>query len=298
MAAMDVPMSRRISDENLSCRLRREQAQTGAITASLAWNDPSDLDLHAHVELADGGSAHIFYRSKTGAGGTLDVDMHARDSDGIVEEPVENIFWQQPPAGSYSIRANLYKKRGGRDAVPFRMVLKCEGEEDRSFEGELKAGPDATTECFRFVLADGAIEMQEPRPWAQLKMPESLRGHRATHAARRPRHVARRAARAAGPGSKAALARAKASPIAKGKKAKLLVFKGLKLKTSSGLRKGDLTIGKKGRVVSLKKHQLGKANRWALATSRARAAKGVVGFRLLKKGGSFYNKVKEIFSDM
>merc|ERR1719327_1420177 len=99
------------------------------------------------------------------------------------------------------------------------MVLKCAGEEDRSFEGELRAGPDATAECFRFVHSDGAIEMQEPRPWAQLKMSEPLVGRIPTRAARRARHAARGAARAATAERRAALARAKVSSIARGKKA-------------------------------------------------------------------------------
>jgi len=41
------------------------------------------------------------------------------------------------------------------------------------------------------------------------------------------------------------------------------VFEGKKSKTSSGLSKGHLTKNKSGKIVSAKKHALGKKNSWA-----------------------------------
>lgn len=271
-----------ISDDNLNSRLQREQAKSGAVTASLAWNDPSDLDLHAHATLADGSSAHVFFRNKQGAGGVLDVDMHARDGS-IVDEPVEHIFWESPPAGTYSIRAHLYKKRGTQRAVRFRAVLKREGEEDLSVEGALGVGP-RTTECFRFEV-DAAGRVQVQKALAPAAGPVAARTAAATRGARPRAAVAQ-----------AKWAKGKASAVARGKGAKAQVYKGKKLKTSSGLKREDLTRGKRGKIVSLRKHRLGKANRWAQATAKARAAKGVSGFRLLKKGDSFYQMVKDIFA--
>jgi len=273
-----------ISDDNFNSRLQREQAKSGAITASLAWNDPSDLDLHAHVTLADGSSAHVFFRNKQSAGGVLDVDMHATDGS-IVDEPVENIFWESPPAGTYSIRAHLYKRRGTQRAVRFRAVLKREGEDDLSVEGALGVGT-RTAECFRFeVDSDGRARVQKVTTVAPAPAPARLAAARAT-----PPPSARLR-------SAVAKARGKTSAVARGKGAKALVYKGKKLKTSSGLKKEDLTRGKRGRIVSLRKHRLGKANKWAQATAKARSAKGVSGFRLLKKGDSFYQMVKHIFAE-
>lgn len=274
-----------ISDDNFNSRLQREQAKSGAITASLAWNDPSDLDLHAHVTLADGSSAHVFFRNKQGAGGVLDVDMHARDGS-TVDEPVENIFWESPPAGTYSIRAHLYKRRGTQRAVRFRAVLKREGEDDLSVEGALRA--TRTAECFRFeVDSDGRVQVQ--KTMAPAPAPARPATARATCNSTAPRSARLRSA--------VAKARGKTSAVARGKGAKALVYKGKKFKTSSGLKKEDLTRGKRGRIVSLRKHRLGKANKWAQATAKARAAKGVSGFRLLKKGDSFYQMVKDIFAE-
>jgi hypothetical protein len=51
--------SSRISEDNFNCRLQREKAKTGAVSMALAWNDPSDLDLHATIILSGGGSASI-----------------------------------------------------------------------------------------------------------------------------------------------------------------------------------------------------------------------------------------------
>jgi len=272
-----------ISDDNLNSRLQRERAKSGAITASLAWNDPSDLDLHAHVTLADGSSAHVFFRNKQGAGGVLDVDMHATDGS-TVDEPVENIFWEAPPAGTYSIRAHLYKRRGTQRAVRFRAVLKREGEDDLSVEGALGVGT-RTVECFRFeVDSDGRARVQKAAI-APAPAPARPAAARATP----PRSARLRTA--------VAKARGKTSAVARGRGAKALVYRGKKLKTSSGLKKEDLTRGKRGRIVSLKKHRLGKANKWAQATAKARAAKGVSGFRLLRKGDSFYQMVKDIFAE-
>jgi len=285
-----------ISNQNFDSRLQREQAMSGAVTASLAWNDPSDLDLHAHVRLASGASEHVCYRHKQGAGGVLDVDMHASE-DQIVREPVENIFWEHPPAGTYSIRVNVYKRRSEVDPLRFRALLKREGQEDLSVEGELTRAR-GTLECFRFTVdADGSIEVTRaeasavadaaptPLPFGGAPRLTGRRGRGVAAAARTPA-VATKARRA------------RTSTVARGKKAMLLVFEGKKVRTSSGLRKDDLTRGKKGKVVSLKKHRLGKANKWAQATSMARAAKGFSGFRVLRKGGSFYEKTREIFSTL
>merc|ERR1712072_922483 len=104
-----------------------------------------------------GGQAKIYYGNKQAAGGNLDVDMHARDGQ-EVDEPVENIFWKRPPAGVYSIAVNLHKKRGTRGAaIPFRALLKRDGEDDLSREGQVENEPDERrVEVFRFTVDDDA----------------------------------------------------------------------------------------------------------------------------------------------
>merc|ERR1712110_772573 len=103
------------------------------------------------------GRFEISYNNRQVGKGYLDVDMHARDGE-EVPEPVENIFWKKPDAGVYSIKVHLYKKRGSRDAaIPFRALLKRDGEENLSREGVVEmAGERRWVEVFRFsVDAEG-----------------------------------------------------------------------------------------------------------------------------------------------
>merc|ERR1739845_318900 len=90
------------------------------------------------------------------------------------------------------------------------------------------------------------------------------------------------------------------SKIAKGKLAKLVVFRGSKAKTTSGLSKSDLTKNKNGKIVSKKQSAQGKkayANikGWTVAVQKARKALGVEGFVAVKKGTPLYKKAKELF---
>merc|ERR1719386_273110 len=90
------------------------------------------------------------------------------------------------------------------------------------------------------------------------------------------------------------------SKIAKGKLAKLVVFRGSKAKTTGGLSKGDLTKNKNGKIVSKKQSAQGKKNYanikgWTVAVQKARKALGVKGFVAVKKGTPLYKKAKELF---
>merc|ERR1719201_1782330 len=88
------------------------------------------------------------------------------------------------------------------------------------------------------------------------------------------------------------------SRIAKGKKAKAEIWRGKKIKTKKGLKKDDLMKNKDGKIVSKRRSQQGKESKWSKATAKARAIKGYTGFKAIKKGGSFYEKAKEILADM
>merc|ERR1711924_397177 len=91
------------------------------------------------------------------------------------------------------------------------------------------------------------------------------------------------------------------SKIAKGKRAKLVVFNGTKAKTLSGLTKSDLVKNKQGKIVSKKSLAHGKkmyANikGWTVAVQKARKALNVKGFVAVKKGTPLYKKAKEFFN--
>merc|ERR1712192_192149 len=70
------------------------------------------------------------------------------------------------------------------------------------------------------------------------------------------------------------------SKIAKGKLARSAVFKGLKEKTYTGLKKGDLMKSKRGKIVTKKASAMGKKNKFMLAVIAARKALGIKGFQL------------------
>merc|ERR1719238_2632393 len=90
------------------------------------------------------------------------------------------------------------------------------------------------------------------------------------------------------------------SKIAKGRYAKVLVFRGTKEKTVGGLSASALTKNKSGRVVSKKQSAQGKKayahiKGWTVAVQKARKALGVKGFVAVKKGTALYKKAKELY---
>merc|ERR1719166_469570 len=96
------------------------------------------------------------------------------------------------------------------------------------------------------------------------------------------------------------------STIARGKLAKVLVFRGSKQKTAGGLTKDTLTKNKTGKIVSKSKSARGKKNwansalkRWIDALKQARKELKGTGFCAVNgktaTGRAVYSKAKAIF---
>merc|ERR1712093_413806 len=85
------------------------------------------------------------------------------------------------------------------------------------------------------------------------------------------------------------------SKIAKGKMAKVMVFRGSKEKTVGGMTASTLTKNKHGKIVSKKKSAFGKKSLWIAAVTKARKALGLKGFIAIKKGSALYKKAKELY---
>merc|ERR1711869_63263 len=90
------------------------------------------------------------------------------------------------------------------------------------------------------------------------------------------------------------------SVIAKGVRARSVVFHGSKEKTYTGLKKSDLMKNKKGKVVTRKQHAAGKKafkliKGWCDACQKAKKELGLKGFVAIKKGSALYKKAKEIY---
>merc|ERR1711896_16805 len=101
--------------------------------------------------------------------------------------------------------------------------------------------------------------------------------------------------------AKAMGAMKRVSKFAKGKLAKLVVFRGNKESTVGGLTKSSLTKNKNGKIVSKKASANGKKayvriKGWTLAVTKARKALGVKGFVAVKKGTPLYKKAKEFYT--
>merc|ERR1711904_682888 len=100
--------------------------------------------------------------------------------------------------------------------------------------------------------------------------------------------------------AKAMKAMKRVSKFAKGKLAKLVVFRGNKEATVGGLTKASLTKNKNGKIVSKKASANGKKayariKGWTAAATKARKALNVKGFVAVKKGTALYKKAEEFY---
>jgi hypothetical protein len=99
---------------------------TGDLCCRLAWDYADDLDFHMY----EPGSSHIFYstrRRKSPHGGMLDVD--ANGMDGIVENPVENIFYEKLSTmgnGEYALWVDNFARRSS--GVGFEVEIDLFGQ--------------------------------------------------------------------------------------------------------------------------------------------------------------------------
>merc|ERR1711862_439321 len=94
------------------------------------------------------------------------------------------------------------------------------------------------------------------------------------------------------------------SVIAKGKRAKSVVFRGSKTKTSGGLSKANLTKSKTGKIVSKAAQAHGKKaykkiSAWTMAVQTAKKEMGIKGFVAINSGAqgkALYKSAKAIYS--
>lgn len=153
----------------LNKRLGREKAKSGDITASLIWNDPSDLDLLAEIRTYDrcqntgamnesGFTISHLYRK---AGGELDVVMNKDDKGKKFSlHPVENIFWNNPTPCTIRIlvvnsgyRTDVKRWPAFKDPnrkIPFKVYLTRDGEVS-DFSGSFTT-EDHLVSCFKFKV--------------------------------------------------------------------------------------------------------------------------------------------------
>lgn len=132
----------------------------GVLVASLAWATPDDLDLHVVVP----GGAEINYRSRTFAGGMLDVDMcvHGRrGSKSCTERPVENIvFADVAPAGRYEVYVQNFNFHPNYIAEDLQVARMHEGRNKASKEEQrLRLGRDRPVLFEVLVKVEGSYKL-------------------------------------------------------------------------------------------------------------------------------------------
>jgi hypothetical protein len=89
-------------------RLAQTGGGDGALTVSLKWDDPSDLDLTVLCP----GDQRLSGASPRACGGVHEVDANAADDPDARPRPVEHAVWSQAPAaGAYEVLVTLYAYR-------------------------------------------------------------------------------------------------------------------------------------------------------------------------------------------
>lgn len=120
----------------------------GKLRFSLAWFNTDDLDLH--VNTPNGSS--INYRDRKGQGGVLDVD--ANGMDGIRPDPVENVAFNAPADGVYTVVVNQYSKRQNHDCG---FVLQIAHGEGQVFELAYTSSLTGSITIGQFTVKNGEI---------------------------------------------------------------------------------------------------------------------------------------------
>lgn len=124
--------------DSIAERVKAAGGQTNAILrVSLAWSNTDDLDL----SVKDPNGDTIWYGNKrrlSPTGGQLDID--ANGGDGMVPNPVENIYWANYPSkeGVYEITVNNFRRRESQND-DWELEVAFKNEEIYHFSG--KNGP-------------------------------------------------------------------------------------------------------------------------------------------------------------
>lgn len=107
--------------------------------ASLAWEGPTDLDIHCAIALSSPNNQfgrnpdrmdHIYYNAKSGHRNIGRLDIDANGGHVTSYEPVENIYFQREvPDGKYNFIVQNYEQRGVMgEPTPFTIELYVNGQ--------------------------------------------------------------------------------------------------------------------------------------------------------------------------
>ncbi len=136
---------------------RSRGGNKGALEISLAWNDPSDLDLHVQPPAGQ----EISFSKRASQGGVLDVDANVgTPTSPIVQHPIEHITWPvRPQPGTYSIRVIPYHMRSNGEPVPYHVTVYEDGQPVQEYNAEARTDNDR--QSFNFTLPEPPAGTQD-----------------------------------------------------------------------------------------------------------------------------------------
>lgn len=119
------PVSQPVEDAERSVRQAEQTGSSGALKITLLWDFEADIDLH--VIQPNGNEIYFKKASDPSTGGSLDVDNRIGNSGAA-----ENIYWNNPPQGTYSVYVRYYGPSSSTKVAgqgPCTVVIMQEGKE-------------------------------------------------------------------------------------------------------------------------------------------------------------------------
>jgi len=137
---------------------RRDDAggEVGKVTATLIWNTKDDLDIMALQPNKIRLSPYEGEGQKTDAStlAKYDIDVNFLDRNGngtLTAKPIENIFWEKPDLGKYTLTVRLFQRRTtGSTPINFTLHWKVEGQGLIKQHGKLNKTGDKSVFYFEY----------------------------------------------------------------------------------------------------------------------------------------------------
>ena len=123
---------------------------TGDIQVSVAWDTPSDVDLH----VIDPFGCEIYYGNKTGCASNGELDLDSNAGCGIDNVNNENVFWPpgEAPIGTYTVGVDWWSDCDDQEANYVVTINACG--KVQTYEGHFAPGTsDGGGEGFTHTIA-------------------------------------------------------------------------------------------------------------------------------------------------
>lgn len=104
--------------------------RSGDLKVTLMWDFKADIDLH--VKQPNGETIYFNNKEDSATGGRLDVDNQI-GGDGSAE----NIYWENPPEGTYEVRLKYYSDSRYDESGKCLIVVQQKGMEPRMFQVDM-----------------------------------------------------------------------------------------------------------------------------------------------------------------